>query len=752
MNHLLQLKGQFQHRSRKPGGGRSLPKDMTISIQHLRELYFSLQSTLEIWQKYNIPGHPLISVYYDRIIAKSNRIQGIFFKTTENNNRSVVGAKYTPDLNKHIITHCLSKRQVDDALKALDATCVCLEFNKLSSVSNEDLCSLKEKFPKFIEKYQEYSELTYTRFKNIVIDSFYIEHFGIEESAPLLHGSALVSLYDNETDEQTLFSYLGIVLDYSKKLGNHTYFLTEDEYSSILRKAPFLVAMGVTDLRTLPEEPLYDYVPDEWKIPRPGNEPTIGVIDTSFDERVYFHEWVDSHSMINSDIRIDDDDATKHGTAVCSLIVDGPSLNPGLDDGCGRFRVRHFGVATRRFSSFLVMKKIKEIIEQNQDIHVWNLSLGSAMEINPNFISPEAAILDELQSKYNVVFIVSGTNKVGDDPNLMKIGAPADSLNSIVVNSVELDGTPAEYTRCGPVLSFFNKPDLSYYGGTSKKPLRIFSSQGAGPGIGTSYAAPWIARKMAYLMDIMNLPREIAKALLVDSTVSWRQNQQISPLIGYGVVPVRIEDLLQSREDEIKFFILENAYQYDTYNYGLPVPVEKDKHPYIARVSLCYFTKCNRNQGVDYTDTELDLHIGPMKAVTSRGAIPGIYDIKNNNQASPGFLNLPEKIVRKFFRKWDNLKVIFETLETEKGGTRRPRIKGERGLWGISVKTKSRQSKPQGDSLKFGLVVTLKALDGKNRIQEFIQSCTARGWIVQDFDIELCTQLHVKLQSEIRLE
>ena len=84
--------------------------------------------------------------------------------------------------------------------------------------------------------------------------------------------------------------------------------------------------------------------------------------------------------------------------------------------------------------------------------------------------------------------------------------------------------------------------------------------------------------------------------------------------------------------------------------------------------------------------------------------------------------------------------------------TRRPRLKGERGLWGISVKTKSRQSKPQGDSLKFGLVVTLKALDGKNRIQEFIQSCTARGWIVQDLDIELRTQLHVKLQSEIRLE
>jgi hypothetical protein len=751
VNHLLQLKGQFQHRSRKPGGGRSLPKGKTASAQHLRNLYNSLQSTLTAWQQYNMPGHPLISVYYDRIIAKSNRIQGIFFKAPEQNNKSVVGAKYTPDLKKHIITHCLSTDQVKDALKALDVSIYCLEQNKLTSISEEQLSLIKENFSKVIAKHKDGSVLSYTRFKNIVIDSFYIERFGVEESAPSLHGSVLVSLYNNEADEHDLFTYLGIDVDISKKLGNHTYFLTEAEYAMILRRAPFLVAMGVTDLRTLPVEPLFNSVPEEWRIPHPGNEPTIGVIDTAFDDRVYFHEWVDSHLMLEQNIRPNSEDK-KHGTSICSLIVDGPSLNPGLDDGCGRFRVRHFGVATKRFSSFLVMKKIKEIVEQNQDIHVWNLSLGSGMEINPNFISPEAAVLDDLQSKYNVVFVVAGTNKTNDTPKPVKIGAPADSINSIVVNSVELDGTPAEYTRCGPVLSFFNKPDVSYYGGTQRQPLRVFSSEGAGPGIGTSYAAPWIARKMAYLMDVMNLPREVAKALLVDSAVSWNRSTQPSVLTGYGVVPVRITDVLQSKDDEIKFFILETAFQYDTYNYGLPVPVENDKHPYIARVSLCYFTQCNRNQGVDYTDTELDLHIGPMKPVARQGSVPGIHDIQNNCQAAPGFLNLPEETVRKFYRKWDNLKIISETLETQKGRSRRPRLKGERGLWGISVKTKARQPRQHGEWLNFGLVVTLKALDGKNRIQEFIQSCTARGWIVQDVDIEVRTRLHVKSQAEIQFE
>jgi len=42
---------------------------------------------------------------------------------------------------------------------------------------------------------------------------------------------------------------------------------------------------------------------------------------------------------------------------------------------------------------------------------VWNLSLGSAMEIDPNFISPEAAELDRIQCEYDVIFVVAGTNK-----------------------------------------------------------------------------------------------------------------------------------------------------------------------------------------------------------------------------------------------------------------------------------------------------------------------------------------------------
>ena len=81
-------------------------------------------------------------------------------------------------------------------------------------------------------------------------------------------------------------------------------------------------------------------------------------------------------------------------------------------------------------------------------------------------VSYDAAVLDELQSQKNVIFVVSGTNdNRNDHSDIIRVGSPADSLNSLVVNAVRRDGTPVSYSRKGNILSFFNKPDVAYYGG-----------------------------------------------------------------------------------------------------------------------------------------------------------------------------------------------------------------------------------------------------------------------------------------------
>ena len=70
---------------------------------------------------------------------------------------------------------------------------------------------------------------------------------------------------------------------------------------------------------------------------------------------------------------------------------------------------------------------------------MWNLSLGSELEINPNFISPEAALIDRIQCEKNVIFVIAGTND-NDDTLKKKIGSPADSINALVVNSLSFFG------------------------------------------------------------------------------------------------------------------------------------------------------------------------------------------------------------------------------------------------------------------------------------------------------------------------
>ena len=479
-------------------------------------------------------------------------------------------------------------------------------------------------------------------------------------------------------------------------------------------------------------------------IPPPTIEPTIGVIDTLFDTRVYFSEWVEYHDMVDENIPKTSEDY-RHGTAVSSVIVDGHKLNPWLNDGCGRFKVRHFGVAAgAQFSSFTIIKQIRRIIADNQDIKVWNISLGSNQEINDNFISAEAAVLDQIQSENDVIFVVAGTNK--PNANIERIGSPADSINSLVVNAVTKSGLSTKYSRKGLALSFFAKPDVSYYGGSEEQYIQVCEPLGAANVTGTSYAAPWIARKLSYLIDILGLNREVAKALIIDSARSWNGNPEPEEvaLYGHGIVPIRIEDIIHTNDDEIKFLVSDISEKWNTYNYHFPVPLKDDKYPYYARATMCYFPICDRAQGVDYTNTELNLHFGRIQ---DNGKL---NEINNDKQNQDDILGGPRTFIlegeaREKFRKWDNVKCISEIPKDRKVLKKSYTNKN----WGMEVKTSNRLDPKDGIGLRFGVVVTLKEMYGVNRIDEFIKNCNLNGWLVNKIDVETRVDIHEKVNEEI---
>ncbi len=94
-----------------------------------------------------------------------------------------------------------------------------------------------------------------------------------------------------------------------------------------------------------------------------------------------------------------------------------------------------------------------------------------------------------------------------------------------------------------------------------------------------------------------------------------------------------------------------------------------------AKATLAYFPKSDRNQGVDYTSTEMDIHFGRIKGQDEKAVIKAI---DYNKQADEGLNTIYEEDARKLYRKWDNVKHISEALK-EKG---RPRKVYQSGLWG----------------------------------------------------------------------
>ncbi|MGN0395083.1 MAG: S8 family peptidase [Coprococcus sp.] len=754
MNNLLQLKGRFEKRKNSPGFGPSkLPAKQSVSVGHIRQLIKELSDIKEYWKSnLDIKG-AIISVHYKRVVAKSNRLRILLSDTGKSAVSSIRGAKFVTEKNesgqniqKHVFTHYVQLSAIDRAIDNLEKTAFIIEnfFRGEITTENTESIGKMKKFP--------YDGIAKSTFINVILDAYYVERFDIDICKKDVTENTIVTIYRTDVDTKQLLAKFGINILDTRIIDGTTILLSPGEMQLLYNKAPYLIAMSVTDftkirLEDVLEEDLSDNT--ERMIPAPGNEPTVGVIDTHFDTNVYFSDWVEYHNMLPEEIELERRDYY-HGTAVSSIIVDGPKGNPNLDDGCGRFKVRHFGVATHSgFSSFAILRNIRSIVSSNRDIKVWNLSLGSPEEIKETFISPEAAELDRIQNEFDVIFIVAGTNTPdGLSHPEMRIGAPADSLNALVVNAVDSRGKSASYSRKGPVLSFFHKPDISYFGGDGYRPEEkiavCINDLGAIYQTGTSFAAPWIARKMAYLIHIMGLNREVAKALIIDAAASWKGSNSITDTIGYGIVPRRIEDILNTPEDEIKFVMSGTTEDYETYTYNLPVPVVNGKHPFYSKATLVYFPGCDRNQGVDYTSTEMDIQFGRvyLENMTSK-----IKPIDDNRQTDSGTAVYEEE-ARNIYRKWDNVKHICEEMKTRAV----PRKSYDAGMWGISIFTKERMSSSNRKAMPFGLVITLKEMHGKNRLDDFVKMCMTRGWLVNRLDVKNQIDVYSLAEEEIEFE
>ncbi len=206
MNNILELKGKRFVQASKDGirGGISMNSKMNVSSEHLLRLRSKLEQVKAFWEKESKPFDGiLVSVHYNKIVAKSNRIGGLF-KGRESN-KAIVGAKFNKDKSKHIITYFLDSKDLSASIKLLSQTAEILS-QKFSGNIDKNVMENKNSFTRSMFRNLP---LSMSMFKQVIADASYIESFEIEMPTMEVKRS-IVTLYDVRKNVKMLFEDLGI--------------------------------------------------------------------------------------------------------------------------------------------------------------------------------------------------------------------------------------------------------------------------------------------------------------------------------------------------------------------------------------------------------------------------------------------------------------------------------------------------------------------------------------------------------------
>ena len=364
-----------------------LLKGIVLCAEQIDLLLKQFNNLIEYWKnKEKYISGTLVSVHYTTIVANSNRLTKLFSYKNNNPSEHIRGARFEHVNNRlcHVITYYVPLIVLKETKEYLQKVQEILKINfQTSSINFEDFNAVSSN-----KKRIKLQSLSKTCFLKIIHDISYVRKFDILEVSTKTQEKMLVTIYQTNIETKELLSSFGITIHADNMLNNTTLLLSYEQYHILVDKAPYLISMAVSDFRNIADEIVKKQQDIKTiDIPSPTDEPIVGVIDTHFNKEVYFKEWVEYKNTLDENIELTERDFF-HGTAVTSIIVDGPRANPKLDDNCGRFRVKHFGVATAHgFSSFAILKVIRNIVRANTDIKVWNLSLGSVYEINENSIS-----------------------------------------------------------------------------------------------------------------------------------------------------------------------------------------------------------------------------------------------------------------------------------------------------------------------------------------------------------------------------
>ena len=297
----------------------------------------------------------------------------------------------------------------------------------------------------------------------------------------------------------------------------------------------------------------------------------------------------------------------------------------------------------------LTIEQIRDTISRNNDVKIWNLSLGTNIESDLYEFSDFAKALDEIQEEYDVLICKSAGNCTNFKINapISRIAVSADTIRGLVVGSLAQSkivtdlaekNNPSPFSRIGRGPAHIIKPDVVHFGGNAGldesnsvviNPVKSFSVEGEIIGnVGTSFSTPRVSAIVAGLDSMVNeqFNSTLLKALIIHSCKYPKEiKMSISNKIkytGFGL-PTNINDILFNKPNEITLILqdtLEKGHFIDILDFPFPKSMTDDKGYYFGEMTVTLVTSpiLEQSQGAEYCQSNIDIMLGTYDEKTER--------------------------------------------------------------------------------------------------------------------------------------
>lgn len=524
---------------------------------------------------------------------------------------------------------------------------------QLLSIVTED--SLLETIGEVLEKKEDEASLI-SSISNIDIFSPFIEPFERENN---VYRVRLCNY--NDFDLNNLAKYLfeqacekaGIKIDAKVRFTSDMtiYRVTVDSFDQLNAMGEFEGVYSAE--KTYPIQATMDFLDTETTVlvkqPDEMEEyPVVGVLDTGIADISYLVPWKETEEHTNYPLEYQDN---SHGTFVAGIIEYGDELNRtnvSSLNGVKLFNaIVHPGNTMPIYPEELI-DNVREAIENNPEIKIWNLSLGTTMESELDEFSEFGMALDNIQDENNVLIIKSAGNCTNFAKGLPKsrISKTADSVRSLVVGSIaETQGEkdyaepnmPSPFTRVGPGPASIVKPDLVYYGGNAgidngKIVINGVPSFGLDGrvyrNVGTSFSTPRVSRIAAELAFMMHEDFDalLIKALMIHyakypSGIKMKMTDKIAQM-GFGM-PVGASDILYNSPDEITLILrdtLEKGSFIEMFDFPYPTSLVDENGFFRGQIILTLVNKSmvDEKQAGEYCQSNIDVFFGTYETEKER--------------------------------------------------------------------------------------------------------------------------------------